>query len=310
MEYKKGDLINGFKLISKSKKGGYWLVEHSCGNIYNFRICLAIKQSYCIKCSSDKKSKINKEYCLSKSLLFKNRSEFIKSNGYLYRVSIKNNWIDYIFSHMDTIGNLQKRAIYAFEFSDNSVYIGLTYNLNKRRSQHLSSKRSSVFKYYIETGIIPEFKPLTEYLEVSKSISLEGAFIDDYKSKGWKILNKKIHGDIGRNLTKWDYESCKLEALKYKDRTSFMRMSSGAYKSASINNWLLDITSHMDTKIKVNYWTKEKCLEESIKYTNRNQFKNNSCDDYSFAYRNGLLDEICSHMRRYPNNFKKQKIYE
>ena len=56
-------------------------------------------------------------------------------------------------------------------------------------------------------------------------------------------------------------------------------------------------------KIKTNknigYWTKEKCLEESLKYTTRTIFNKEAKGAYLSAYRNGWLHEICSHMTNY-----------
>jgi hypothetical protein len=60
----------------------------------------------------------------------------------------------------------------------------------------------------------------------------------------------------------------------------------------------------MPIKMKKKFWDVDKCRVEALKYKTRNQFKKNACDAYSFAYRNNLLDEICSHMKRYNNNFK------
>ena len=82
-------------------------------------------------------------------------------------------------------------------------------------------------------------------------------------------------------------------------------MSPGAYKSSSINKWLDEICSHMIVKSKKKYWDIDKCLILALKYKNRNQFKINECDAYSYAYMHGLLDEVCSHMKKYPNNFKR-----
>ena len=55
----------------------------------------------------------------------KTRSEY-RDNSYSYRIALKNEWLDDICSHMKVIGNLHKRCIYVFEFSDKSVYVGLT----------------------------------------------------------------------------------------------------------------------------------------------------------------------------------------
>jgi hypothetical protein len=44
------------------------------------------------------------------------------------------------------------------------------------------------------------------------------------------------------------------------------------------------------------YWTKENCIEESLKYQNKNQFRKNSRTCFQISLQNGWLDEICSHM--------------
>lgn len=45
-----GTIINGFELIDKKDKKGYWKVKHTCGRIFDFRIHLAKKQKYCKGC--------------------------------------------------------------------------------------------------------------------------------------------------------------------------------------------------------------------------------------------------------------------
>lgn len=45
-------------------------------------------------------------------------------------------------------------------------------------------------------------------------------------------------------------------------------------------------------------WTKEKCLEEALKYSSRKELLNNCLMAYHAAQRQGFLDEICSHMPR------------
>ncbi len=43
-------------------------------------------------------------------------------------------------------------------------------------------------------------------------------------------------------------------------------------------------------------WTKEKCQEESLKYSTRNEFKIKSSNAYHASSRNKWSDEICKHM--------------
>ena len=44
------------------------------------------------------------------------------------------------------------------------------------------------------------------------------------------------------------------------------------------------------------YWTKERCHKEALKYSIRKEFVKGSSGAYNAAYKNGWLDEICSHM--------------
>ena len=45
-----------------------------------------------------------------------------------------------------------------------------------------------------------------------------------------------------------------------------------------------------------NYWNKEMCTKEALKYNGRYEFQKNSMSAYRSAIVNGWLDEVCSHM--------------
>ena len=65
----------------------------------------------------------------------------------------------------------------------------------------------------------------------------------------------------------WNKEKAHKEALKYKTRNEFYKKSRYAYEISRKNKWLDEICSHMQ-KIKKpsDYWTKERCHEEDLKY--------------------------------------------
>lgn len=95
----------------------------------------------------------------------------------------------------------------------------------------------------------------------------------------------------------WTYDTCKEEALKYKYREDLRHNAPGAYNVIYKNKWVSELCSHMIQKYKpINYWTKERCQEEALKYKSRIEFskKNNSC--YSTAIRHKWMDDICGHM--------------
>ena len=191
--------------------------------------------------------------------------------------------------------DINKRCIYVYIFSDNHVYIGLTYNLKIRKLTHKNEK-SQVCKYIKISGLIPEIKQLTDYIDYRDAKKLEEEYINYYKSKKYEVLNKAKAGALGGNTIKWTKENCCQEALKYASKKDFIKNSTTAYNTSCRKGWLNEICSHMTQKI-----TKEQCIEESQKYSYIRDFFKNSKSAYYYAKNNNIFDEICSHMKRLVN---------
>jgi hypothetical protein len=244
---------------------------------------------------------INKERCQQEALKYINKAEFQKNSSSAYNSSKIHGWYDEICSHMVCVGNRKMRLIYSYEFEDNSVYVGLTYNLNKRNNVHLNKNgNSSVREHILFTGLIPFLNKLTDYIDVGEASILEGFYLNEYKNKGWTILNKTKTGTIGGGYKIWTKEKCQEEALKYKTKKEFRKKSCGAYSRAYKDGWLNDICSHMELKtVKPrNYWTKEKCQEEALKYNKKIVFLKMSCSAYVKSQDMKWLNENCSHMKK------------
>jgi len=193
----------------------------------------------------------SKDKCQEEALKYKYRTEFKKESPGAYAASLKNNWIDDICKHMNVIGDKFNRLVYAYEFPDNHVYVGLTCNEERRHLQHTSEHfnvkiKSPVFKHIIKTGRHPIKKILTEgYVNPYKALSLQDKWKYEYKREGWIILGtSKTDRSLG-GLKKWYKENCILEALKYTTRSEFCTNANGAYTSALKNGWLDEICSHM-----------------------------------------------------------------
>ena len=235
----------------------------------------------------------SKENCQKESLKYKTRLEFKKGSGSAYGSSLRNGWLDEICGHMEVVGNLKMRGIYVFEFEDNYVYVGLTYDFKKRYNEHMDSIKSSVYKHIQKTNLTPKLIQLTDYMDVELASKEETMWENNYISNGWNMLNIKKTGGLGGGNLKWDYDSCQKESLKYKTRYEFFKGSSGAYQSCCRNRWLDDICSHMGDKRKHSgYWTKEKCRIEALKYKTRNEFFKESRSAYNSSWKNGWLDEF------------------
>lgn len=235
-----------------------------------------------------------KERCQEEALKYKTKSEFYKGSMSAYSKAWENNWLDDICKDMKTIGNKFKRCIYVYEFSDNFAYVGLTFNIETRCQQH--SKRGPVYKHILSNNIIQTFKQLTDYINIEDAKNEESNYINFYKERGFKLLNKQKAGACGGGVRKWTKEKCENEALKYKNIKEY-KDNSLSYRAAVRNKWLDEICKHMNrNKNPYNYWTKDNCMKASIKIKSKKEFSNKFPGAYSACIKNKWLDEICSHM--------------
>lgn len=242
----------------------------------------------------------NKDYSFDKvkeeALKYKSRVDFRNNSSPYYNAASRNGWLDEVCLHMKPKGSLYKRYVYRVLFDDNSVYIGLTYNFNKRSMEHIKIDKSSVYKHILKTGLEPKFELLSDLLDREEAIDFERKLIKEYSDLGFNVLNISKGGGLGGSNTIWTFERVKEEALKYNNRNSFRIGSPSAYVSAH-RNWLDEICSHMNMRTPNGYWTLDKCKEEALKFSTRSEFKKNSPAYYK-AQRSGWLDEICSHMKK------------
>jgi hypothetical protein len=240
-----------------------------------------------------------KELCKLEARKYETRTEWSKKNGASYQFALKQGeeFLSSICIHMTIKGNAFKRMVYAYEFADNHVYVGLTYNEEKRRDEHLIDKRGPVAKYLIKTGLEPKYKKLENYLPSKKASEMEQYYIDYYKANGWNLLNKSKGGALGGNDTYWTKEKCKEIALHYnrKEDLRFAPGLGGLYNAARKRGWWDEICSHM--KGGNRKWTKEELIKTAKDFNTRGQFGKKEPSAYSTALHNGWLDEVCVHMK-------------
>lgn len=206
-----------------------------------------------------------------------------------------------MYAHMQIKGHLYSRFIYAAEFEDKSVYVGLTCDLDKRKQAHINDKNSSIYKYIESTKLLPEFKLITkESVSNEKAKNLEYRTLEDYKNQGWRILNKAKTGSLGGNYLKWNYNNLSILAGTYNTRSEFQDNDGGAYAAATRLGIIQEICSHM-VKIKNPkfFWkTKEQVKKEASKYKNKKEFKNKSFTAYTIAIKNYWIEEFFPNSRK------------
>ena len=245
----------------------------------------------------DLKTHYSKEECAIEATNYETKTEFAKKSPIYYSHAIRKGYMNEICTHMKKLGNPVERAIYAYEFQDHHVYIGLTSDIERRRKEHLHAKNSAVYKYIKNSNCLYEFKVLTGYLPFDEAALVEDEKIFEYADRGWILLNKKRGGDLGSKIRKYTKTFCKQIALQYSNKTEFRKSNPYFYGYMCSRGWIDELCEHMTQRKKKNgYWTKERCREMAKKYSRRTDFQKYDKAAYSKAFKSGWLDDICSHM--------------
>ena len=232
------------------------------------------------------------------ALKFNSRSEWQKSEGSAYNAARERGIFDDATKHMVFLGNMYRRAVYVWEFPNNSVYVGLTLNTERRKKEHSDIEgKSEVSKYIKKTGLTPLFKLISDdYIDASDAQNLEDCTIQDYKIKGWSILNKSKAGGLGGCKRRDNKDIVAKEALKYSSKVEWLNNSPKTYNTAYRNGWMSELTTHM-IKGRIE-WTVEKVLDEMKKYKTMAEFRAKSPK----AYQNLRYRKLYSIAKDYYNN--------
>ena len=257
---------------------------------------------------SKQKGYWTKENVRKEALKYDRRSDFYKESSGAYDKACKAGWLDDICSHMKLQGNKYKRFIYAYEFEDNYVYVGLTYNINNRNVRHLNDKRSPVYKHIDKIKANYKLVQLTnDPIMIDKAKELEKFYLLKYKKEGWIVLNIAKTGALGGNILKWTKDECHKKALKFSKISQFKLEYGSAYVSARKNGWLDEITSHMEIRRMKpkDYWNSlSNVHKEALKYESRWEFKKKCRSGYTAAGKNKWLDVVCEHMKKKYRDWK------
>jgi predicted GIY-YIG superfamily endonuclease len=240
------------------------------------------------------------EKCREETLKYKNKKDFREKSISASNVIYKNKWFE-LFEHMDKLSILKERYIYAFEFKDNHVYVGLTCNINTRYTDHLTQNNSQVYKHIKKTQSEFQFKIITEKpvpMEIAGEI--ENQILQKYINEGWITLNKAKTGGLGAAKPLWTYEKCKKVALKYDKLITLIKEQSTLYNVMRKNGWLEELTSHIIPYKKAkNHWNNyDNCKLEALKYKTIKELTKNCNGAYKGMVKNGWLEKLTQHFNK------------
>ena len=209
-----------------------------------YQIAKKYKCNVTAVCAEFRRNKISlnkiqwtKDKIIKEALKYKYKKDFEKLSRGAYKASIRLNIYHKVCSHMKTQGTLYKRFVYIYQFSDNSIYVGITLNKKKRHLQHKSN------------GIVRNRKMVTykvsKLLPSQDALVLEQKMVDLFKKNNYVVLNKNKCYSLGSVKKFWTKEKILETAKSCKTRTEFWTKYTQAARMATKFKFYKEAISHM-----------------------------------------------------------------
>lgn len=275
-----------------------------------------------------KKKSVTYEQAKEAALQCHFKQEFMFRFPREHRYAYNHKFLDEICTHMIPMYDLTKRGIYAFEFEDKCVYVGLTCSFERRKDEHLTQDNSAVYKHIEETSSQPTMVIKSDYIDFFKAKELEGIILRDYTEKGWKALNRTGTGGLGTNSRVGILlQKCSSRAKYCTDFKEMSMRFPNAYSICERYDWFEYLDEYLGSiesgqftlsknaskrtpkkKLSVNFpdrlkgkhiafrYTDEELEKEIRKYKNKTQLKNKNNSAFHQAKNRGLLEVV------FPNN--------
>ncbi len=243
------------------------------------------------------------EVCKELALKCKFKKEFKENYNGAYQAAKTKKWMNDICGHMIPIGNRYNRCIYAYEFSDNSAYIGLTYSIDERNKVHTNTgstydnNNSAVREHILKTGLTPKLNQLTGYINYLKAAKEEDNWVEKYRASGFTILNKMPTGVLSLSNTIYTKEKCKEILMRHEYKQDARREHPDIFTICKRHRWHASIIKKMKLNRKPNnYWTKKRCAEVVKSVSSIQELRNKNVSVYNCIGKNGWKDELLGHL--------------
>lgn len=256
----------------------------------------------------ESKIKWNKELILSECNKYKTKTNLFNNNEHAYHAYIRFkrkglisddeiNWEKRIKSQGDE--NERIHYVYVYDFGDNTAYVGRTMDLHKRDKQHRRPHHShgkdsigSVLKYSIESGLdIPNMKLLESDLTLQESCRQEDFWCNEYRNKGYKMLNRGVTGEFVGSIGGFKQKLTKENVIEYaKQFDNLAELSkNNEYIPKLLRKFGL-IDELFPNRLRAHKITLEEAKEVASQYKTRTKFKKGCHKYYYAAWKNGWLD--------------------
>ena len=181
-----------------SRRGDWHAADSRAYQAAKFRGMFEKVTSHMEDGRESKPVKYSDELILTSALECKTRQEFRDKYHSLWSAARHRGLYHKAVEHMGPPCDPYRGAnyqVYAYEFSDNHAYVGLTVNPQSRHSKHSDS--GPVHSYATESGIKPNLLELASGLSAKDAVAKEVSAERDYYERNWIMLNSAPPGSLG-----------------------------------------------------------------------------------------------------------------
>lgn len=260
------------------------------------------------------------DYCKFIAEKYQYMYDFYEQNKKCYQKCKKCGWLDdFNWLKIDSIWTNKSRLIYAYEFDDNHVYVGLTNCLERRDRQHrgvskygdnVSVKQDSLYNYCLDNHLTaPEPKIIEDNLTLGEAKEREKCWISKYFKDGWILINQSPGGSVGAlpqfAKSGTSIEQIIEEAKQYKSGEDIRKRDNRLYRLVK-KYGLGKICFPNNIKRKPYVYTDEFIESMVKKYPLKKDLRKYESGVHQYLWEHGLLDKYYP-KRLFPlqENFKK-----
>jgi hypothetical protein len=139
-----------------------------------------------------------------------------------------------------------------------------------------------------------------KYKTVSEWRNCGNGSPDAARDNGW-LEECKAHMKHGKGHKPngyWTKEKVIEISQKYKTKKDWRNNHKASFRAAQRYGWYKEATEHMVNLSKPkDYWTKERCLEEALKYDKKSDWCKSSSYSYRLSIKMNWFEEHTKHMR-------------
>ena len=237
------------------------------------------------------------EKILREAKKYKTKKEWRENSLKSYQAAARQKIVEKVSSHMEVLGTHHKRCIYTIKVLNKKIiYIGLTYNFNRRIRSHFETSRfKNLIKRFGKRAIKPE--KITEYIDVNEAQKLEKKLINKFKSLKYEVLNIAKGGGLGGNTIYWTKDKILDEFKKVKSLEDWRTKYKGSYEAARKFGIYKDLSNKLERKARKPWKDKYLVIQDAKKYQTKTEWRRKSPSAVLYAEKNKFYSEATQHMK-------------